>query len=137
MNPGVSLHVTGALPILRVTSRRASYVESDVFDVRMISTSFIAVHMSMHRTVDEPGTGLKKCKPAKLQSSVDTTSSRTITDLACRCSLHDCEISVIDREEVLVAKMQSGLIHIVNHFKYHSIKSCTWPWYPNVRRGHA
>lgn len=43
MNPGVSLHVTGALPIFNVTSRRALYVSSDVCGVRMISTSFIAM----------------------------------------------------------------------------------------------
>jgi hypothetical protein len=42
MKPGVSLHVTGDLPIRFVTSCRAWNVSSDVEGVLMISTSFIA-----------------------------------------------------------------------------------------------
>lgn len=44
INPGVSLQVTGDLPIRLVTSCRAWKVSSDVLGVLMISTNFIAIY---------------------------------------------------------------------------------------------
>ncbi len=79
-NPGASATSTGVFPNFSVKARIVAFVSSDVVSPLIISTSFIA------------GTGLKKCIPI------------TLSGLPVAAA-----ISVMDREDVFVAMIVSGL----------------------------
>ena len=80
MNPALSPTTTGVLPSRRASAFTSSRTSWSVTTVRMTSTSFCT------------GAGLKKCMPT-------TREGRPVAT----------EISVTDRDEVLVARMVSGL----------------------------
>ena len=83
--PGASATSTGVFPNASVRARIVALVSSDVVNPLMISTSFIA------------GTGLKKCIPI------------TLSGLPVAAA-----ISVMERDEVFVAMMVSGLQSLSN-----------------------
>src|SRR5205809_4785141 len=83
INPGASLTITTSLPMRRATSRQVATLSSEVCGVFTISMSFIF------------GTGLKKCIPMQ-------RSRETVTSVK----------SVIESEEVLLAKMAPALANL-------------------------
>mmetsp|Transcript_39613 Transcript_39613/g.112318 ORF Transcript_39613/g.112318 Transcript_39613/m.112318 type:complete len:204 (+) Transcript_39613:94-705(+) len=80
MNPGVSPQLTATFPMSPTQLYAFSKTAGSVFSVRMTSTNFISC------------TGLKKWMPTNLSSRPEKT-----------------DISVIDNDEVLEAKIVSGL----------------------------
>src|SRR5574341_603554 len=80
MNPGVSLHSTGVLPIRVTRASAKAMVSCEVSRPRTTSTSFMA------------GTGFMKCSPTTCVGLPETLPSL-----------------VIDMEEVLLARTVSGL----------------------------
>src|SRR2546422_6300019 len=94
MKPGASLTITTSFPIRRATSREVATVSLEVCGVLTNSMSFIF------------GTGLKKCIPMQ-------RSRETVTSVK----------SVIEREEVLLAKMAPVLANLSKMVKSSSFIS--------------
>src|SRR6266568_9327 len=94
INPFSSLMITTSSPIRRATSRQEATVSSEVWGVLTSSMSFIF------------GTGLKKCIPMQ-------RSRETVTSVK----------SVIDREDVLLAKIAPALANLSKMVKSSSFIS--------------